>query len=104
MVNIKTDDQGYLIDFNSWDKDTAIIIASSEGITLNESHWEIIEQLRLFYKTFNDTPSMRPLTKWLNKNISKEKSSSIYLYKLFPNGPAIQGCKIAGLPKPAHCL
>ncbi|WP_353846398.1 TusE/DsrC/DsvC family sulfur relay protein [Pseudomonas sp.] len=29
---------------------------------------------------------------------------SRYLFRLFPEGPAKQATKIAGLPKPANCI
>ena len=33
-----------------------------------------------------------------------DKGSSRYLYRLFPDGPARQACRYAGLPKPVSCI
>jgi tRNA 2-thiouridine synthesizing protein E len=45
----------------------------------------------------------------LTKDIASEKGldkkeASEFLYGLFPKGPALQACKIAGLPKPTGCV
>jgi TusE/DsrC/DsvC family sulfur relay protein len=47
---------------------------------------------------------MRLLTKVLAARLGKEKASSLYLYQLFPDGPAKQACRYAGLPKPISCI
>jgi len=47
---------------------------------------------------------MRMLIKSIQKEIGKSKMNSIYLFKLFPKGPAKQASKIAGIPKPVKCL
>ena len=47
---------------------------------------------------------MRMLSKAIEKKLGKDKAKSIYLFQLFPEGPAKQATKIAGLPKPAKCL
>jgi len=36
--------------------------------------------------------------------LGEDKGNSRYLYRLFPEGPAKQATKIAGLPKPAKCI
>jgi TusE/DsrC/DsvC family sulfur relay protein len=33
-----------------------------------------------------------------------KKQASEFLYAMFPKGPALQACKIAGLPKPTGCV
>ena len=44
------------------------------------------------------------LVKAMEKQYGPEKGNSRYLYKLFPEGPAKQATKIAGLPKPVKCI
>lgn len=102
-ANIKTDKNGYLIDSNQWDKSIAQTIARAEGITLTQDHWQVIDYLREFYQAYGVSPSIRPLVKYLATVLPAEKSGSIYLQILFPDGPAKQATKIAGLPKPARC-
>jgi tRNA 2-thiouridine synthesizing protein E len=40
----------------------------------------------------------------MKAEFGEEKASSRYLYRLFPEGPAKQATKYAGLPKPARCI
>ena len=100
---IATDKAGYLDNLADWDKDVATAIASQENIPLNDAHWEIINTTRAFYQRFQKSPAMRPLIKFLRQQLGDDKGKSLYLYKLFPDG-AKQVSKIAGLPKPDHCL
>ena len=40
----------------------------------------------------------------MKEEFGEEKANSRYLYRLFPEGPAKQATKYAGLPKPARCI
>ena len=101
---IETDKQGYLLDSNDWCEDLARIIAEQENITLSEQHWEVVHFVRDFYLEYNTSPAIRMLVKAMAQKLGEEKGNSMYLYKLFPKGPAKQATKIAGLPKPARCI
>ena len=101
---IETDKQGYLLDSNDWCEDLAPIIAEQENITLSEQHWEVVHFVRDFYVEYNTSPAIRMLVKAMAKALGEDKGNSMYLYKLFPKGPAKQATKIAGLPKPARCI
>jgi len=90
---IRTDSNGYLTDSTHW----------NEEIQLSQDHWEVIKYVRKFYQDFNKSPSIRPLVKYLKTVLPEDKSNSLYLQILFPEGPAKQATKIAGLPKPARC-
>lgn len=103
-IEIDTDTEGYLTNLNDWSSDVALAIASNEGIELTAAHWEIIEVLKNFYETYETSPSARPLAKAVKAALGPEKSSSIYLMSLFPESPAKQAAKIAGLPRPANCF
>ncbi|CAL4043532.1 Sulfurtransferase TusE [Buchnera aphidicola (Tetraneura ulmi)] len=98
------DSNGYLKNYLYWNKIIAIEIAKKESINLTINHWEIILFIRNFYLKFKITPSMKMLSKSLKLKFGNKKSNSIYLYKLFPKGAANQASKIAGIPKPNHCL
>ncbi len=87
-----------------WNNEVAIAIATAENIKLTDVHWEIIYFLRNFYAEFKTVPPVRTLLKEIEKKFGAEKGNSIYLHQLFPGGPAKQGCKIAGLPKPVRCI
>ncbi len=102
--SIETDKQGYLLDYTCWDKDLASIMAKNDNFILSDAHWEVIDFVRQFYLTYNTSPAIRALTKAMKSEFGEEKASSRYLYQLFPEGPAKQATKYAGLPKPARCI
>lgn len=101
---IATDKLGYLKNISDWNEQIALAIAAAENIVLYAEHWEIIYFLRNHYLEFKTTPPVRILVKEIEKKFGAEKGNSIYLHQLFPGGPAKQGCKIAGLPKPVKCI
>ena len=101
---IPVDSDGYLINLFDWDESVAECIARNEGIALTPSHWEILRLLRLFYEQFELSPAMRPLVKFTERHLGKDKGNSIYLLTLFPGSPPKIGAKIAGLPRPVNCL
>lgn len=101
---ILTDEFGYLKNLGDWSESLAEAIAAKEGIALTEAHWEIVRFVREFYQEYKTSPAIRMLVKALAQKFGEEKGSSRYLQRLFPDGPAKQATKIAGLPKPAKCL
>ena len=101
---VATDPQGYLVNFTDWHEPLAVIMANNDEFELNEAHWEVIRFVRQFYLTYNTSPAIRALTKAMKAEFGEEKASSRYLFKLFPDGPAKQATKYAGLPKPKRCL
>ncbi|EEX50144.1 sulfurtransferase TusE [Pasteurella dagmatis] len=103
-IQIETDAYGYLLDLNQWNEDVAQAIAQLENIELTEAHWEVIYFVRNFYQEYKTSPAIRMLVKAMAQNLGEEKGNSRYLQRLFPDGPAKQATKLAGLPKPAKCL
>jgi len=101
---LNIDKEGFLKNISDWTPDVAHLLAESEGITLTEEHWEIINLLRNFYQQFEISPAMRILVKTAKISLGDEKGNSIHLMKLFPGSPAKLASKIAGLPKPTNCL
>jgi len=101
---IDTDKQGYLLDFKLWDEELATLIAQNDSFELTPEHWEVIHFVRNFYLQYNTSPAIRALTKAMKNEFGEDKASSRYLYRLFPEGPAKQATKYAGLPKPARCI
>lgn len=98
------DEGGYLLDAASWDRSFAQATAQAEGLELGPDHWQVIEFLREYYERYQLSPPMRVLVKAIAPLLGEAKASSRRLYQLFPDGPAKQACKIAGLPKPLSCL
>ncbi|RLA00479.1 MAG: sulfurtransferase TusE [Gammaproteobacteria bacterium] len=101
---IEADEEGYLVDLSTWNKELAVLIAADEDIEMNDDHWEVVDFLRQYYEDFQIAPAVRVLTKAIKKKMGAEKGNSKYLYELFPYGPGKQACKIAGLPKPTGCI
>lgn len=99
-----TDEQGYLENMDDWTPHAAQVMASADGLDLSDNHWEVINFLREYYDEYRIAPAIRILTKAIGKKLGAEKGNTAYLYELFPNGPAKQACKYAGLPMPTGCV
>lgn len=100
----QVDNDGYLLNLDDWSETFATLMAERDGITLTPEHWEIIQLVREFYQEYKTSPAIRMLVKAMSQKFGEEKGSSRYLQRLFPDGPAKQATKFAGLPKPAKCL
>ena len=82
----------------------AITMAANDGVELSENHWDVIQLLQEYYENYEIAPAIRILTKAVGKKLGKDKANSRYLYELYPQGPAKQACRYAGLPKPTGCV
>jgi len=100
----EVDEEGYLLNLEDWNEDLADFMAKKEDMDLTEAHWEVINFLREYYDEYQIAPMIRVLTKAIGKKLGPEKGNNKYLYELFPEGPAKQACKYAGLPKPTGCV
>ena len=96
-VELKTDEQGFLLEPDYRDE-TVKVIAAAEGIELTDAHWEVVNFLRDEYKANGHTPNFRTMLK--DVQAIRPGADSKALYDLFPLGPAKQGAKVAGLPQP----
>lgn len=101
---IAVDKEGFLLDLQDWSEPVAAALAEQEGIALTAAHLEVIRVIRDFYHTYQLSPAMRPLVKYVSQQLGKEKGTSLYLLGLFPGSPAKFSAKLAGLPKPDNCL
>ena len=101
---IALDADGYLVDLSDWNEAVAEALAEREGLALEEAHWEILNLLKSFYAQFEHAPNMRALVKYAQQQLGEDKGKSIYIMKLFPGSSAKVAAKIAGLPRPTHCL
>ena len=100
----QVDNDGYLLNLDDWSETFETLMAERDGIMLTPEHWEIIQLVREFYQEYKTSPAIRMLVKAMSQKFGEEKGSSRYLQRLFPDGPAKQATKFAGLPKPAKCL
>lgn len=99
-----TNDQGFLLDLNTWNVSIAELLAEREHIVLQEEHWEILHFIRDYYLNYKHLPNARVFAKAISKSLGEDKGNSRYLQRLFPQGPLKYACKIAGLPKPPTCM
>lgn len=79
-------------------------LAQREGIELSNDHWTVIQLLRQFYEQFDHAPNNRVLVKFCAQQLGDESFSSAQAMRLFGGTPAKTAAKIAGLPRPTHCL
>ena len=100
----ETDDRGFLLDLGQWSPEVAVVIARQLDITLTDEHWPILRLLRQLYIDFDLAPANRALVKVVKEKLGPDAGNSIYLMQLFGGSPARDAAKIAGLPKPPHCL
>jgi len=98
------DKHGYLADIRLWNEQLALAFAELEQIELTPAHWEVVNFVRAFYQEYQTSPAVRLLVKSMGEKLGPDKGNSKYLFMLFPEGPAKQATRIAGLPKPAKCL
>jgi tRNA 2-thiouridine synthesizing protein E len=103
-IGIARDADGCLLEIAQWNAAVAELLAREENITLDGAHWEILATLRAYYIAHEHAPAMRALVSLVRRELGAEKGNSLYLLKLFPGSPARIASKIAGLPKPEHCL
>lgn len=101
---LEVDEKGYLTDWSQWDRRVAERLAQVEGIELTSDHWAVIELLRDYYASYEIEPPMRALVKLVGQKIGEDRGNSRFLYRLFPQGPTTQGCRLAGLPRPLSCI
>ena len=101
---IELDERGYLRHANDWSAALADYLAACDGIVLDAERWDILNLLRRHHDEFRIAPPMRLLVKEVGRQFGPDKASSRYLYRLFPEGPAKQACRYAGLPKPMSCI
>ncbi|MGI5310270.1 TusE/DsrC/DsvC family sulfur relay protein [Rheinheimera sp. WS51] len=98
------DKHGYLVNRQDWSEKVALAFAELENIDMEQAHWEVVWFVRDFYQEFQTSPAMRMLVKAMAQKLGPDKGNSKYLFMLFPQGPAKQATRLAGLPKPAKCL
>jgi tRNA 2-thiouridine synthesizing protein E len=93
---VDVNEEGYLLDFNQWDKEVGEALAKESNIDLTDRHWEIINYIH--EKHNKEEPlSIRGIKK---SGVIDVKE----FYSLFPGGPLKKATLIAGIPKPKSCI
>jgi tRNA 2-thiouridine synthesizing protein E len=88
----ETDDQNFLVDYETWDKDFATGMAYELGMVagLTERHWEIIQYIQKSFETTGRRPSLYDTCKAMELNAQR-------LRTLFPTGYLRGACLLAGV-------
>jgi len=95
---VEVNDEGFLLQSDSWTPEIAEAIADQVGIgPLNEKHWQVIEFCRQDAAEQGQPPGLRRISKLSGINMKE-------LYQLFPKGPGKLAARISGLPKPQGCI
>ena len=83
-----------------WSPDQARGLAHTQGLTLTDTHWQVVRALQAAYAG-NEEPVLhaRALHDALDERFHTQGGIK-YLYTLFPKGPLAQGFLLAGLPGP----
>lgn len=95
-TKINVDSEGYLENYDAWDKNTARALAQKEGIEdLTGEQMEILEFIRTYYRKYNFFPILNAVCKNVHqpKDCVKEEFIS-----------PLKAWKIAGLPKPDEVI
>lgn len=94
-----SDPEGHIAEQLHWSPRVASRLAEADGLTLQEAHWEVIFCLRERFREIGPDWTARRMTRELDREFA-DIGGSRYLYQLFPRGPLMQACRLAGLPLP----
>lgn len=93
-----TDEDGFIQEPARWTRDLAAALARAEGVPdLTEEHWRVLDYLRSYWLQYDTAPMIRKLVRATGLPLQR-------IYELFPAGPAMGACKVAGLPRPTGCV
>lgn len=97
-LSLVTDEDGFIQQPDRWNAEVAAALARADGIPeLTEDHWKAVRYLRGYWEQYGSAPTVRNLVKATELPLRR-------IYELFPAGPAMGACKVAGLPKPTGCV
>lgn len=97
-LEVEADEEGFLLQADTR-REAAEAIAAAEGLALTDDHWKVIAYLRERFLEEGQTPNFRNMVKdfealYPGRDWKKD------LYDLFPQQPARQAVRVAGLTKP----
>ena len=95
---LEVDDEKFLLE-PVYDDEIVPVIAGAENIGLTDEHWFVVRYLREKFREDGHTPNFRNMVKDLEEKHPGPDWKK-HLYTLFPNQPARQAARVAGLTKP----
>lgn len=93
---IDVNEEGYLLDFNQWDREIGEGIAQESNIVMTDKHWDVVKYIQDKHQK-EEALSIRGIK---NSGVINIKE----FYELFPGGPLKISTMIAGIPKPKSCI
>lgn len=100
---IQLSEAGWLENLDEWNEGVAHAIAKNENVVLTPEHWDIINEARAYFEENGSVCEPRKFSKIMKDKYGDDRSSSQYIYGLFPYGLIKSANKIAGLPRPKGC-
>jgi dissimilatory sulfite reductase related protein len=105
---IETDEEGYLVNLNDWNDEVGEALINQHEANghkpLSETARGLISYFREYYQENELRPTMHQLILKLGKRSGEhfhdQEAYKHFLYQMFPDGPVVMLCKLAGLPKP----
>jgi len=89
--------EGFLVDYDQWDKGLAAKMAEGLGIVMTAEHWQVVEWVRHDAQSIGASPNVRRIA--LGSGVGTRR-----LYELFPGTPGKSVAMIAGVGKPVGCV
>jgi TusE/DsrC/DsvC family sulfur relay protein len=90
----------FLSDIEDWTETDARRMARMDGLDLTDERLDVICWMRDYFADCGQPKNPRGLSHAMEAAFA-EQGGRRYLYHLFPQGPVLQGCRLAGLPTPA---
>ncbi len=85
-----------------WSIADAEAVASADGITMTDDHWELVGALQEYYGKV-EHPKLREVKDALDEKFH-DQGGIKFLHQMIPAGPVAEGCKLAGLNVPAGAV
>ncbi|MFV2003718.1 MAG: TusE/DsrC/DsvC family sulfur relay protein [Gammaproteobacteria bacterium] len=87
---------------DGWDIKTAEAVAETDGVDMNDDHWDLIRALQEYYSKV-EFANLRQIKDALEEKFHS-RGGMKYLYQIIPGGPVAEGCRLAGLNVPAGAI
>jgi len=85
-----------------WSRDQARDQAKGTGLQLSDDHWRVVHALQQYYAAHEpEERTLSHLSDMLEEHFQPEGGLK-YLHTIFPKGPIVQGCQLAGLEPPRY--
>lgn len=94
---VHVDAEGFLTEYDEWNRPLAGKLAALIGIELTDEHWQVLDFLRSDYREHGETATLRRVAVRTGVPVKR-------LFALFPGKPAKKMAYVAGLPKPRGCV